>query len=609
MMSLPSCGRILSSLFLLSATPALAIWPAPEKISTGDRTLWIGKDIHITYNGQRVRWIPTDICPLDTGYTDASLLFQQLPWDINYPAICKGFSSAEIVEGAVSRTMKAILKDTFVPWMLYDRLALEETEPSTSAEKTFITSITIAQNGTEKSSKSLIGDVDESYKLSVSGAGEVKIHAVSSIGVLRALESFSQLFFQHSEGGVYTTMAPVDITDKPQYEHRGILFDVSRYYFSIEAIYRTIDAMAWNKLNRLHIHATDSQSWPLEIPAMPELSDKGSYAKGKTYTPEDVESIQKYALQRGVQVIFEIDTPGHFGVAALSHPEVVAAWQAAPWQNYCAQPPCGQLKLNEPKVDEFLDTLMDDFLPRTNAYSSYHHIGGDEVNFNAIALDETVGTNDSTVIQPLLQDFIDKHHDRVRKHGLTPIVWEEFPLHYNVTMGEDVVVQSWLGDEAVKDLVRRGFKTIVSNYNFWYLDCGRGHWLNFDNGPAFETYYPFNDWCSPAKGWRLIYSYDPRAGLTDEEAKLIIGGEVAGWSESIDETIIDNILWPRSSALAEVLWSGRTDATGQNRSQIDAAPRLSEFRERMVARGVLSAPIHMPFCTQGMNATACELVM
>lgn len=132
--------------------------------------------------------------------------------------------------------------------------------------------------------------------------------------------------------------------------------------------------------------------------------------------------------------------------------------------------------------------------------------------------------------------------------------------------------------------------------------------MNFDNGAAFEGNYPFNDWCTPAKGWRLIYSYDPRGNLTADEAKLIIGGEVASWTEAIDEVTIDSILWPRASALGEVLWSGRLDpATGQNRSQIDAAPRLAEFRERMVARGVASSPVYMPFCSQGFNATACEL--
>jgi hexosaminidase len=142
-----------------------------------------------------------------------------------------------------------------------------------------------------------------------------------------------------------------------------------------------------------------------------------------------------------------------------------------------------------------------------------------------------------------------------------------------------------------------------------YLDCGRGQWLNFDNGIAFQTFYPFNDWCSPAKNWRLIYSHDPTAGLTAEEAKLVLGGEVAVWSETIDPANLDSILWPRASAAGEVLWSGRQDASGRNRSQLDAAPRLAEMRERMVARGVMSSPVQMIFCTQAENATACSYPM
>jgi hexosaminidase len=95
-----------------------------------------------------------------------------------------------------------------------------------------------------------------------------------------------------------------------------------------------------------------------------------------------------------------------------------------------------------------------------------------------------------------------------------------------------------------------------------------------------------------------MYSYDPRAGLSPAQAKLVLGGEVTGWSETIDAVNLDNTLWPRASAAGEVLWSGRQDAFGQNRSQYDAAPRLADMRERMVARGVSSAPVQMPFCTQ-----------
>ncbi|KAI0160334.1 glycoside hydrolase family 20 protein [Xylariaceae sp. FL1272] len=508
--------------------------------------------------------------------------------------------------------MQNILHKNFVPWMLYGRMELQETEPSISSYRTYITHLSITQTGndTTKIYKPLAGQSDESYTLKVDKKGLATIKASTSTGVLRALESFSQLFFQHSKGPVvYTSLAPVGISDTPEYDHRGILFDVSRSFFPVESLKRTIDAMSWNKLNRIHIHATDSQSWPLEIPSMPELAKEGAYAAGKTFTPRDLATIQEYAIWRGVEAIIEVDSPGHFGSAAFSHPEVIAGWDATPWSAYCAEPPCGQLRLNDPDVvNPFLDKLMEDLLPRISPYSAYFHTGGDEVNFNLYNLDPSVGTNDSAVIVPLLQEFIDKHHDRVRKAGLTPMVWEEIPASYNVTIGKDVVVQSWLGDEAINSLTAQGHKVITSNYNYWYLDCGRGHWLNFENGANFEAYFPFNDWCSPAKGWRLAYSYDPRAGLSEEQAKLVLGGEVAAWSESIDDATIDDILWPRTSAMGEVLWSGRTDGSGQNRSQVEAAPRLAEFRERMMARGVRSASVYMPFCTQAMNGTACEFM-
>lgn len=361
------------------------------------------------------------------------------------------------------------MDDNFVPWKLYPRLELEKSEPGLWKPKTYVTRLEIIQTGkdTAKTFKPLAGEVDESYNLTLSVSGNAKITAVSSTGVLRALETFSQLFYKHSAGPIYTKVAPVHISDCPQYDHRGILLDVSRNYLPLDTIYRTIDALSWNKMNRLHMHATDSQSWPLEIPALPELHQKGAYARGLTYSPVDMAAIQTYAIQRGIEVIVEIDSPGHFGIAALSHPDIITGWGASPWTTYCAEPPCGQLQLNNPKVDTFLDKLTDDLLPRLSPYSAYFHTGGDEVNFNEYNLDPTVGTNDTAVIGPLLQKFIDKHHARVRKAGLVPMVWEEIPADYNVTIGDDVVVQSWLGDEAIKSLTANGHKVITSNYNYW----------------------------------------------------------------------------------------------------------------------------------------------
>lgn len=105
----------------------------------------------------------------------------------------------------------------------------------------------------------------------------------------------------------------------------------------------------------------------------------------------------------------------------------------------------------------------------------------------------------------------------------------------------------------------------------------------------------------------LIYSHDPAANVAAASAKNVLGGEVAVWSETIDASNLDNIIWPRASAAGEVWWSGNIDpATGQQRDQLTVVPRLNEFRERLLARGVNAVPIQMTYCTQ-LNATACTL--
>lgn len=114
------------------------------------------------------------------------------------------------------------------------------------------------------------------------------------------------------------------------------------------------------------------------------------------------------------------------------------------------------------------------------------------------------------------------------------------------------------------------------------------------------------DRCKPFKDWQLIYSYDPTAGLTKDQAKLVLGSEVAIWSETIDEHSLDALLWPRASALSEVLWTGRVQANGQNRTQSDAAARLVELRERMLLAGVQPGVIQTPFCSQ-LGGIPCEM--
>lgn len=344
----------------------------------------------------------------------------------------------------------------------------------------------------------------------------------------------------------------------------------------------------------------------MDIPALPELSQKGAYFKGLSYSPSDITQIQSFAACRGIEVIIEFDMPSHTTAIGLAYPNLIAAFNAEPWSKYCAEPPCGSLQLNNSDVGAFLETLFDDVLPRVKPYSAYFHTGGDEVNMNTYLLDPTVESNDKAVLQPLVQKFVNRNHDQIRLAGLTPIVWEEMLLDWNLTMGDDVVVQSWLSDTSVASITSKGYKALAGNYNFWYLDCGKGEWLDFDNGASFTQYYPFNDYCSPVKNWRLVYSYDPLGGVAPENAHLVLGGEVHIWSEQTDPINLDDMVWPRTSAAGEVLWSGRQDASGQNRSQITASPRLAEMRERMVLRGVRAGPVQMVFCTQS-NSTACSL--
>jgi hexosaminidase len=136
------------------------------------------------------------------------------------------------------------------------------------------------------------------------------------------------------------------------------------------------------------------------------------------------------------------------------------------------------------------------------------------------------------------------------------------------------------------------------------MDCGAGQWLNFNQNTSAQ-YYPYADYCSPRKNWRLMYSYDPLSGVSADKQKLIVGGECHLWAEQTDPVNLDRQMWPRAAAAAEVLWSGAKDAQGHNRSQVEAAPRLSEMRERLVARGVQAEPIQMDFCL--MEPNQCNL--
>ncbi|GAB7360941.1 hypothetical protein MBLNU230_g0925t1 [Neophaeotheca triangularis] len=545
------------------------------------------------YSRRQRNWIDENV---KINYNGASYSYDE------NPSIRKDNDAGDIVTNAVERTYDTLFKKNFVPWKFHNRTS--DFEPSTE-DQTFVKSIVLQRNQSDPDdiNRPKVGSVDESYTLIVSEDGDVVITGVSSIGILYGLTTFTQLFYEHSNGGTYSPFAPVEIADSPMFPWRGLNVDTSRTFKPVADMYRQIDALSYNKMNRLHWHITDSQSWPLEVPCLPDLAEKGRYVKGQTYSPEEVKAIQKYGALLGVEVVMEIDQPGHTSSIWYSHPELIAAFNIQPYTSeYANQPPTGSLKLNSTAVHDFLETLFADLLPRLSPYTQTFHLGGDEVNMQAYLFDDTVNSNLSSVLQPLMQQFMDRNLAQLAASSFTPVVWEEMLLDWNLTLPDTTIIQSWLSDTSLAEIVSRGYRGLAGNYNYWYLDCGRGQWLNFPQEIA-DQYWPYQDYCDPYKNWRLIYSYDPLTGIAEENHHLVLGGEVHIWSEQTDTVNLDDMVWPRAAAAGEVLWSGAKDAEGRNRSQVDAAPRLSEMRERLVARGVRAYPIQMPYCLEGEECT------
>jgi len=378
--------------------------------------------------------------------------------------------SSQIVNTAITRTFDTLFNKTFVPWMFHPRFS--NFEPNITSRATYITSITLYQTAAdpENIAKPTVGGVDESYTLDMSASGDVVVTAASPIGISYALTTFTQLFYKCSSGvDVYTTLAPVHIEDSPKFGWRGLNIDTSRTFKSVSDLYAMIDAMAYNKMNRMHWHITDAQSWPLEILSMPELANKGAYATNQKYSPADVQAVQNYGALLGVEVVMEIDNPGHTSSIAFSHPDLIAAFNVQPnWDDYAAEPPSGTLKLNSTAVYSFLENLFDDLLPRLKPLTSYFHLGGDEVNMNAYTLDNTVGTNASSVLQPLMQKYMNRNMQQVQAAGFIPLVWEEMLVDWNLTLPSETIVQTWLSDASVAETVAKGYKALAGNCTYYW---------------------------------------------------------------------------------------------------------------------------------------------
>ncbi|KAM1481631.1 hypothetical protein ACFX13_029346 [Malus domestica] len=485
---------------------------------------------------------------------------------------------------------------------------------NTSAPPLLTLSITVADLAAP-----LHHGVDESYTLTIPiTGGAANLWAQTAWGAMRGLETLSQLVW----GDPSLVAVGVYVWDSPLFGHRGVMLDTSRNFYGVEDILRTIEAMSANKLNVFHWHITDSHSFPLLLPSEPDLASKGSYGSAMQYSPADVTKIVEFGLEHAVRVVPEIDAPGHTGSWAEAYPEIVTCANMFWWPDgvdwadrLASEPGTGHLNPLNPKTYQVLKNVIHDV--STLFPEPFFHAGADEIIPGCWKADPTIQSflSKGGTLSELLDLFVNSTFPYIVSLNRTVVYWEDVLLDDNVKVQatilppEHTILQTWNnGHNNTKRIVSSGYRVIVSSSEFYYLDCGHGDFLGnnslYDQQTGSDTGNG-GSWCGPFKTWQTIYNYDITYGLTEDEAKLVLGGEVALWSEQADPTVLDARIWPRTSALAESLWSGNRDAMGMKRSA-EATDRLNEWRSRIVARGVRAEPIQPLWCIR--NPGMCNTV-
>ena len=368
-------------------------------------------------------------------------------------------------------------------------------------------------------------DEDESYALTVTSSA-ITIKAATTTGALHALETLLQLVQPSGSGYL---LPAVTITDSPRFRWRGLMIDCSRHFEPLDVLKRNIDAMAAVKLNVFHWHLIDDQGFRIESKLYPKLTGLGS--DGLFYTQEDARELVRYARDRGIRVIPEFEMPGHSAAWLFAYPELASGTNPTGIRR--------EFGISDFAIDptrEETYTFLKKFLSEmaTLFPDQYLHIGGDEApapdwkknpRILAFMKSHTLENNDA------LQAYF---NTRVLKilTGLhrRMVGWDEI---FNPALPKDVIVQSWRGEASLVKGAQQGYQGVLSAG--YYLDGMRPAGVHYLVDPI-----PANTTLSPA------------------QQKLILGGEVAMWSEQLDAHTIDSRIWPRTAAIAERFWSSQS---------------------------------------------------
>lgn len=413
------------------------------------------------------------------------------------------------------------------------------------------------------------GMADEAYRLEVGEKGVV-IEASTSAGIFYGVQTLLQMMPPAVYGGdspelTRWTLDAVTVNDSPRYGYRGAMLDVSRTFFDVDHVLRLLDWMAAHKLNRFHWHLADDNGWRIEIRKYPQLTSKGAWRGddevspaaygqghgryGGYYTQKDIRRVVRYAAERHIEIIPEIDLPGHSRSLVGVFPEM-ACEMDVPYISANGETDnvlCVARKENYRILDNIFKEIADLFP------SEYIHIGGDEVDHtswnNCPHCQAMMKEYGFTSPEQLHSWFVYEMEDILASHGKKMAGWDEI-INTDARYAEGTMVYAWRSVESGRMSVEKGYSTVVQIGEYCYLDMKQSP---AERGHSWAGIVPLSK----------TYSLEPDEILVGASAdsSLIAGVQGGLWAELMawPPRLMEYQYFPRLCALAEVGWSRRAD--------------------------------------------------
>jgi len=433
---------------------------------------------------------------------------------------------------------------------------------------------------------------EEGYRIRITPAA-ISVYAKTGAGIFNATQTIRQLLPAQIEGKTKEktswSIPCGEIIDKPRYGWRGYMQDVSRTFYGVDVMKKYMDVMALYKLNVLHLHLTDDQGWRIEIKKYPQLTstkttifDKSTNQPAERsgfYTQDQIRDLVKYAAQRNITIIPEIDVPGHSWPTVLAYPELGVNQNRKPdfifpfldsWSHWGNQFTPNTLDPTKEKVYEFLSnvfTELADLFP-----ANYIHFGGDEVRHvlweKEPHVQEFMKAKSLKNTNELQSYFVKRISAIIKSKGKKPIGWNDI-LSDAKNLTKETAIMSWLGDEAIADAAKNGFYVVATPTDPFYFDITQA---DRNDGTMSDLAY------GNINSVEKVYNYEPETGLSEAEGKFILGVQANQWTaitQDLKDMNVQN--FPRLLALAETGWipKGNRDMTGFKKRLSDNLKRLN----------------------------------